>query len=376
MSFEIGLIIGVIVIGFVVLYVLLSRLVKAQSSTDTMDAIVNQAFGLSAAKIAEQSQQLLRSERETIQVDLENKRRAIEDMVREVRTDLKSRQDELRLLEQDRTKKFSELTTQLENHRRLTDELRISTEQLGKVLSNNQQRGEWGERIIEDLLTSNGLIEGVHYLKQAKLAATTLRPDISLLLPNERTVPVDVKFPYAEIQKMSLAETKAARDLHLKQFSVDLKNKITKVAEYISPEYQTLDYAILFVPNEMVFSFINQKFPHLVDEAIAKRVLIVSPFTFLIVARTVLESYRNFMIGDKLKEVVRAIDEFVKEWGVFKDKFSKYGKSLQTLQNDYDELTGTRVRQMERKITRIEKYRQGTVLTEMAASVREEAEES
>jgi DNA recombination protein RmuC len=282
----------------------------------------------------------------------------------------------LRLLEQDRTKKFSELTTQLENHRRLTDELRISTEQLGKVLSNNQQRGEWGERIIEDLLTSNGLIEGVHYLKQAKLAATTLRPDISLLLPNERTVPVDVKFPYAEIQKMSLAETKAARDLHLKQFSVDLKNKITKVAEYISPEYQTLDYAILFVPNEMVFSFINQKFPHLVDEAIAKRVLIVSPFTFLIVARTVLESYRNFMIGDKLKEVVRAIDEFVKEWGVFKDKFSKYGKSLQTLQNDYDELTGTRVRQMERKITRIEKYRQGTVLTEMAASVREEAEES
>jgi DNA recombination protein RmuC len=362
MSGEILLVLGVIVTGFVALYFLLKTTLQHNQSPAQLEQVVNQVFGLSASKIAEQSRQLLSSERETIHVDIENKRQAIEELVKQLQLDLKTRQDEIRTLEQDRTRKFSELTTQIEQHRKLTDELRISTQQLATVLSNNQQRGEWGERIIEDLLEANGLVEGVHYVKQTKLDGSALRPDITLLLPNERVVPVDVKFPYSEIQKMAVAETKPAREAHLKQFGVDLKSKITKVAEYINPEANTLDYAILFVPNEMIFSFINQRFPDLVDEAIAKRVLIVSPFTFLIVARTVIESYRNFMISDKLRDVVRYVDEFVKEWGVFKDKFAKYGRSLDTLKTDYEELTTTRVRQLERKIEKIETVRQGGLL--------------
>ena len=111
------------------------------------------------------------------------------------------------------------------------------------------------------------------------------------------------------MQKLAEAQTKVARTAHLKQFEIDLKKKIDKVAEYIVPEFNTLDYAIMFVPNEMVFSFINQKLPHLVDRALQQRVLLVSPFTFLIVARTVMESYRNFMIGDQLKEVIKHVDQ-------------------------------------------------------------------
>src|SRR5258708_15983317 len=97
---------------------------------------------------------------------------------------------------------------------------------------------------------------------------------------------------------MDDADTKENKDVHLKQFAQDLKSKIQKVAEYIRPEYNTLDYAILFVLNEMVFSFINQKFPDLVDEATSKRVIIVLPFTLLIVARTLIKSYRTLIILD------------------------------------------------------------------------------
>jgi len=352
----------VIILGFVGLYGLMWS-VRSKNQPQELETLINQVFGMSAAKIAEQSRQLLASEKETIKVDLANKQHVIEELVKQLQNDMKTRQEEIRLLEQDRVKKFGELSTSLEQHRLLAEQVRVSTQQLANVLSNNQQRGEWGERIIEDLMQANGLVEGVHYLRQSKQTTGTLRPDITLLLPNERIVAVDVKFPYAEIQKMAIADSKAAQQAHLKQFGIDLKTKITKVTEYINPAEQTLDYAILFVPNEMIFSFINQKFPDLVDEAIAKRVLIVSPFTFLIVARTVIESYRNFMIGDKLKDVVRYVDEFVKEWSAFKLKFEKYGRSIDTLKTDFDELTGTRFRQMEKKITKIETYRQGGILT-------------
>lgn len=364
MSLDLILILVAIALGFASLYMLLRQMITSQRQDVDVEDIVNQVFGKSVGKIAAQSKQILQGEKETIKTDLENKQRVIEKLVKQLQDDMKVRQDEIRHLEQDRTKKFGEITTAIEEHRKLTDELKVSTKQLATVLSNNQQRGEWGERIIEDLLQSNGLVEGVHYRRQAKLGDSSLRPDITLLLPNNRNVAVDVKFPYSEIQKMAQAESKSAKASHLKQFESDLKQKITKVAEYIDPSHDTLDYAIMFVPNEMVFSFINQKYPHLIDLAMTKRVMIVSPFTFLIVARTVMESYRNFMIGDKLKEVVKYVDEFVGEWSKFKSKFEKYGRSLDTLKSDYEELTGTRVRQMERRIERIEDVRHGTSLEE------------
>lgn len=360
MSSEISLILIVLILGFVGLYFALRQMLASRKDDDDLEGLVNKVFGMSVPKIAAQSKEILSSEKEAIKVDLENKQKVIEKLVGELQKDLQERQREIRGLEQDRVKKFSEITTTLTEHRRLAEDLKISTQQLATVLSNNQSRGAWGERIIEDLLQSSGLIEGTHYIRQTKQTSSTLKPDITLLLPNKRNVPVDVKFPYQAIQKMSATENKKEKQEYAKEFATELKAKILKVAEYISPENDTLDYAILFVPNEMVFSFINQKFPELVDLAMAHRVIIVSPFTFLIVASTVRESYRNFMIGDKLKSVIKYIDEFVGEWGKFRDEFEKFGRSIDALSTGYEKITSTRTKQLERKIEKIENYRQGS----------------
>jgi DNA recombination protein RmuC len=117
----------------------------------------------------------------------------------------------------------------------------------------------------------------------------------------------------------------------------------------------------MFVPNEALFSFINQKFPDVIDEALAKKVIICSPFSFLIVARTVMESYRNFMVGKKIKQVIKHIDAFAGEWLKFDDEFSKFGRSIETLQKNYETLSTTRKRQMEKKIAKIEQYRGSSV---------------
>ena len=356
MSIDLLLILGVIVLGFVGLYLFLQKKLSVQNTQEEVENLIHKVFSLSTTKIAEQSKQVLEGEREAIKIDLDNKQKMIENLVKQLQEDLSERQKEIRLIDKDRNQKFDKLTTQIDEHRKLTKELEISTSQLAKVLSNNQTRGAWGERIIEDLLASQGLLEGIHYQRQTFLGSSNLKPDITLLLPDNRFVSVDVKFPYSEIQKMSTAETKKGKDEHLGQFRRDLKIKISKVAQYISPEQNTLDYAIMFVPNEMVFSFINQKFPELVDEALEKRVIIVSPFTFIIVARTIIESYRNFMLEDRLREVIGYIDGFTQEWRRFKDQFVKYGRSIDTLGKAYQEITGTRFKQMDRKIGKIEGY--------------------
>ncbi len=337
------------------------QLLSEKAGAD-LEGVVQKVFGMSAVAIAQQGKEIMAGERDNIKVDLANKQQMMEKLVEQLRQELKARQDEVRSLDRDRLKQFTELTTALTDHRKLTDELRTSTQQLATVLSNNQMRGGWGERIIEDLLQSNGLVEGVHYRRQQFLhGSTSLKPDITLLLPDKRVVPVDAKFPYQEIQKMVLTDNKAIKAGHLKQFESDIRTKIAKVALYIDPGLETLDYAIMFVPNEMIFSFINQKMPQVIDEALSKRVMIVSPFTFLIVARTVMESYRNFMMGDKLKEVVKYVDEFAKEWGSFKEEFSKFGRSIETLKLGYEKITTTRTKQLDRKLDKIDRYRSGSL---------------
>lgn len=350
-----------IVGGFIALFFALRSMITTQKN-EQIEAVVDKVFGMSAQKVALQSREILRSDKEAIHIDLKNKQMVMEKLVSQLKEEMDVHQREIRKAETDRIKEFSAIVESLEQHKTLTSELKTSTDILSRVLSNNQNRGEWGERIIEDLMVSNGLVEGVHYEKQKKLGTSEMRPDITLLLPNDRVVPVDVKFPYAAMQKMGIAESKAEQKIHLKQFEQDLKAKVEKVSQYIDVGLDTLDYAIMFVPNEAVFSYINQNMPGIVDMALSKRVLLVSPFTFLIVARTVMESYRNFMIGDKLKEVVKYIDDFVSEWGKFRGSFEKYGRTLDTLQKDYEEITGTRVRVMEKKIGKVQSYSSGNLI--------------
>lgn len=360
MSTEILIILLILVLGFASLYFLLKQQLQQKSDEIDLEGIVNKVFGMSIQKVNEQSKEVLKSEREAIHLNLDNKQKAIEKLVKDLQEEMAERQREIRNLEQDRVKTFGQLTSELQQHKELANELRVSTQQLSKVLSSNQMRGAWGERIIEDLLQANGLMEGVHYQRQVQQLGNTSRPDITLLLPNKRVVPIDVKFPFTAIQKMTEVDDKASKDAYLKQFGQDLKIKIKKVSEYIDPDSNTLDYAVMFVPNEMIFSFINQKFSDLVDDAIRQRVILVSPLTFLALARMVLESYRNFMLEDRLREMVTQVDGFVKEWGKFRDQFVKYGRSIDTLKSAYEELAGTRVRQMERRVQKIQDSHLGT----------------
>ncbi len=359
-----GLIGLFILLLLLVLIFFVKKLVEKQSQHEEVDLekLVDQVFGRSVEKITKQSKLILEKDKETIKENLENKHKQIEKLVRQLEDELHRRDADLKLTEKERSQYFGALKKAIEEQRAVSEKLATSTNELKKVLANNQQRGAWGERIIENILQSSGLQEGKQWLRQSRLGSTNLRPDITLLLPHERIVPVDVKFPFASLQKMTNETSKEARKQYKLQFARDIKIKINKVAEYISPESGTLDYAIMFVPNEAVFAFINQEFAELVDFAITKRVLMVSPISFIIVARTVMESYRNFMVADNLREVLKQIEAFINEWSKFKLSFEKYGNAIGSLQKSYEQLAGTRVRQMERRIDKVKETGGGVLI--------------
>lgn len=351
---DITLIVITLVLGFVGLSIFLVWLIKSLLHPQQLQSLVQQVHGISANTLQQQAQAALKDEREKIASNLQNQQQLFDKTVAELRAELKQRQVEIRQLEQDRQAKFSALATTLQQQQELTKELQVTTNQLTKVLSNNQTRGGWGERIIEDLMQANGMVEGVHYARQQSLGNSEFKPDITLLLPDQRVVAVDVKFPYQALQKMMQVESQAAQKAHLQEFKRDVKTKLQKVAKYILPSEHTLDYAIMFVPNEAIFSFINQQLSEIVDEAFQKRVLLVSPFTFVVVARTVMESYRNFMLESNLRQIVSSLEDFNQEWQKYRQQVDKFGRAIESMQRSFEDLAGTRTNQLEKKLQAVQ----------------------
>lgn len=350
-----------------------SQLKKIRESTidnSRAEDLVNQVFGQVSDKVLQQAKVVFDGDKEAIYKDNASKQEAILTLVGDLKKELAMRQDELRNLERERSKNFGEISKSIEEHRKITSELKTSTEALSRTLSNNQVRGQWGERIIEDILTNAGLLESVHYEKQTQLGETSVRPDITLLLPNKRKVAVDVKFPYAAIQHMASAEGNQ-KQVYLKQFERDLKEKVGQIEKrgYINLEAGTLDYAIMFVPNEMLFSFINQQFPNIVDEAMHKKIMLVSPFTFLVVTRTIMESYRNFMIENNLRQIITHISQFVQEWERFVKDFDTFDGRLARLRDSFDTMRNTRFSRMRKRISNIESYKDGEYMIDTPEEV-------
>lgn len=347
-------------------HVKLSSLSKSGLDEQGTKAMMNQVYGELSDKILAQTKAVLETDKEAIFKDNKHSKDTIERLVKDLKTEIDTRQKEIRSLEQDRNTKFGEITRAIGEHRKITEALTVSTQSLSQILSNNQVRGQWGERIIEDILQSAGLIESIHYERQKALSKNGSIPDITLLLPNKRKVAIDVKFPYAQVQLMVNATDASTKRQYLKLFEKDVKEKILQLDKrgYINVEAGTLDYAILFVPNEQLFSYINQQFPHLIDEAMNRKIMIVSPFTFLIVARTVMEAYRNFMIENNLRTIIGYINHFIIEWDRFKQDFDKFDGSLAKLRDHFDQIYTTRYKQMDLRLRRIKEYEQLNPISE------------
>lgn len=350
----------IIIVGFAAtiftIWYLLSRWQQKEAPK-----MLEQLFAKSATLVTQQNQSLLSREQDRIQADLEKQSRQMEGLVRKFETTLEQKHQELKVTEKERAASYANLVAQLEEQRRAVGELQISTKKITELLDHNQSRGAWGESIIEDLLTANGLVEGTHYVRQRMIDGTQYKPDISLLLPEKATIAVDVKFPLAELISLQKAGSEENRKSLTKKFGETISLHIDKVSEYIQPTHNTLDFSIMFIPSEMIFSFINQELSAVVNHAMQKKVLLVSPFTLIVVALTIRESYRNFKLSDTLRQAATSLQGFMVEWEKSKEAWQKHGKLLDQLQRSHEEIVGPRARQLEKRAMQIDRANKGAL---------------
>ncbi|MFA4826926.1 MAG: DNA recombination protein RmuC [Candidatus Shapirobacteria bacterium] len=285
--------------------------------------------------------------------NLDTKKTAIEELIRQIQKELVQNQQKLETAERDRVGSFNGLKEAIDNNQKMTQQLKATADSLKNVLSNNQMRGAFGEKVAEDLLKQSGFVIGTDYTKQETTGES--RPDFTVYLPDKTKVNIDSKFPYSNIVKMTETEDPSQKTQYLKLFESDIRKKIKDVAsrDYINPEQNTVDFVIVFIPNEMIFSFIYEKFPDILDDTFGKKVILAGPFSFTAILRMIKQAYDNFHLQKNVGSIINHIKEFQKQFEEYNKSFTDLGKKIDSVSKQYDDINGTRTRQLLRVVDKI-----------------------
>jgi len=252
-----------------------------------------------------------------------------------------------------------EVSTLIKKHEDVTLRLNDTTEHLKQALASSKKRGEWGERMAEDIINLAGMVEGINYIKQKTLEGSSGRPDYTFLMPNHLKINMDVKFPLDNYMHYLSAASDHDRKRYKEELLRNTKLMIKQVTtrDYINPSDNTVDYVLVFIPNEQVYSFINESDTSIMDEALKQKVVLCSPFTLYAVLAVIRQAVENFSLEKTASEILKLLGEFSKQWNAYKDKFRIMGERLDAAKNEYDALITTRSNMLERPLKKIDDLR-------------------
>jgi DNA recombination protein RmuC len=262
-------------------------------------------------------------------------------------------------LQRDRANQHGQVVAGLQQTLQAATELTGHTRALREALASPRVRGQWGERMADDVLRAAGFAEGVNYRKQVPLPGGTV-PDFTFLLPRDVLLHMDVKFPLDNYLRCLEASTEAEVVATRAAFLRDVRQRVKELAGrgYADPA-TTCGYLLLFIPNESVYAFIGEHDTQLSDTALRQGVVLCSPFTLFAVLGVVRQAADMVQLQRASDEILTALGGFSGQWAKFSEHLDKLGKQLGTAQGTYEELAGVRRRQMEKSLDVVEALRAG-----------------
>jgi DNA recombination protein RmuC len=214
----------------------------------------------------------------------------------------------------------------------ITDELKV----LQNVLQNPKQRGVLGEYYLHSVLEN--VLPPDRYHLQHKFKDGEI-VDAVIVLDKGKLLPVDSKFTLENYNRLIEEKDKIRREVYVKQFKQDLKNRIDETSKYIRPAEKTMDFAFMFIPSEAIYYdlLINKvgvtstSSRDLIEYAFRdKHVVIVSPTSFMAYLQTVLQGLRSLQIEEKAQEIQIRVGELGRHISTYEELMQKLGNSLGT----------------------------------------------
>jgi DNA recombination protein RmuC len=345
-----------VIVVLAVLYFLFGRKSESEVEKFKTENLIN-GIGNLEGKVVDVFRNLenkiIHSEREMRRMQDENKRvqesqfensiKLVQDISEKMRTgDVETRKafseqfQNANKLIQEITKEITEVKEGNKQVLEMTDQL----SNLEKVLTNQKQRGNWGESSL-DLILSN-FVPGHYKMQHSFQNGETVDAIINI---KDKVLPIDSKFSLDNYERCINAETDEDKKYYAEEFKKDLKNRITETAKYIRESENTLSIAFMFIPSEAIYydllageqSRLKVNTQALMEFAQKNKVFIVSPTSILAYIHLVLSGIKAFKIEEGAKEIQKKVEDLGKHIQKFEEGYKKIGNSLGAAVNHYNQ---------------------------------------
>ena len=237
-----------------------------------------------------------------------------------------------------------------------TQDIGNDANNLAKALKNETKtQGNWGELILENILEKSGLTEGEHYEKQTSLkdshgnmlfhdeTGKRMIPDVVIHYPDNKDVVIDSKVSLTAFIDYCNAidenEKSQALKRHLQSIRTHYKELQRKnYASYIKSPRVSLDYVIMFVPNESAMQLAIYEDNNLWREAFENGVFITSEQNLLALLRMIQLAWTQVKQAHNQQEIFEAVNKLLDRVNEFMKRYEDLGKKIENLQGSYDDV--------------------------------------
>ncbi len=259
---------------------------------------------------------------------------------------LKSYEEQVRSLEEQRVNAFGQLTGLIEAMRTGQEEVRREAQRLGNSLTNAPKaRGRWGEQQLRNLLEQCGLSPHTDFTMEHSIETEDgrLRPDAIVRIPGGKVLVIDAKVSLNAYQAAFEADHEEARSLALADHVRSMRTHVQALGAkaYQSQFEDAPDYVVMFVPGEHFVAAALEHDPELWDFAFRNKVLLATPTNLVAIARTVAQVWRQDGLAREAQEIGRMGAELYERLAVAADHLKRVGGGLETAVNNYNKFVGS-----------------------------------
>ena len=263
-------------------------------------------------------------------------------------------------------KLISEVTeklTKLDETNKQVVNFSAQLQNLQDILKNPKQRGVLGEYFLEETLKNvlpPNSYQIQYKMRQRQKTGKDLIVD-AVVFVKDKIIPIDAKFSLENYERILNATDSETREKLEVSFKQDLKNRIDETAKYVLPERKTMEFAFMFIPSEAIYydllvnkvGAVKVNTRDLIEYAFRdKKVIIVSPTSFLAYLQTVLQGLKAMQIEEKAKEIRVNIEKLGKHMNSYDEFMKKLGLSMSTTVNHYNNAY-LEFRKIDKDITKI-----------------------
>ena len=258
----------------------------------------------------------------------------------------------------DRTLKQTELSSEmkvnLENMMKHSEAAKQSADELARVFKHKSKvQGDWGERVLDELLASQGLTQGIHYDIQATIrdaagnvvrtdTGSNLRPDVIMHIDNNREIIIDSKVSLTAFWDYINAENEEDRQKHLKAHIESIQRHVKDLSKkdyssYIKAPKVRMDYVIMFVSHTgALWTALNAQ-PDLWRKAMEMNVFIADEQTLFAALRMISLTWAHIAQAENHEKVYELANEILDRVGKFMKSYENIGKAIESAQKAYED---------------------------------------